>query len=68
MAEDKTYDELKAEIDQMTHYQICYIWRLGTGNPAYFDNSNPISTYFSNRLFKHFGGFTPQISKQIGWK
>lgn len=65
----KTYEEMKIDIDKMSHEQMCFMWRF---NPThvlhpYFDNSNPISEYFSNRLFKHFGGFTPEISKRIGW-
>jgi len=60
-------DELKAEVDKLSHFEMCKMWRSGNANPAYFDNTNPISKYFSDRLFGHFGGFTPEISKQIGW-
>lgn len=67
MANEKSYDELKAEIDGLSHFQMCSMWRKGTGNKAFFDSSNPISAYFRDRLFKHYGGFTPEISKQIGW-
>lgn len=66
-AKEKTYDELKAEIDQLSHFQMCYMWRTGKANPAYFNKANPISEYFTSRLYNHFGGFTPEISKQIGW-
>jgi len=66
-ANEKTFEELKAEVDKLSHYDMCLMWRKGTGNRAYFDNTNPISKYFTDRLFQHFGGFTPEISKQIGW-
>ena len=65
---EKTFEEMKAEIDSLTHFEMCRMWRFGKGNPEYFDARNPISTYFTDRLFKHFGGFTPEISKQLGWK
>ncbi|HAQ21137.1 MAG TPA: hypothetical protein DCR40_18170 [Prolixibacteraceae bacterium] len=68
MEKEKTYDELKAEIDQLSHYDMGRMWRFGLGNVAFFDNTNPISEYFKDRLFQHFGGFTPKISKQLGWK
>jgi len=61
-------EQLKAEIDKLSHREMCHMWRFGAGNRAYFDTTNPISQYFSDRLFKHFGGFTPEISKSIGWK
>ena len=60
-------NELKQEIDKLTHEEMCYMWRFGKGNPAYFDSRNPISEYFRDRLFNHFGGFTSEISKKIGW-
>ncbi len=63
----KTDDELKAEIDKLTHFEMCRMWRTGNANPIYFDSTTPIAKYFSDRLFGHFGGFTPEISKQIGW-
>ena len=61
-------DALKASVDEMSHFEMCRLWRFGTvGSSPYFDNSHPISEYFQHRLFKHFGGFTPKISKQLGW-
>jgi len=68
MEQTKSFEELKTEIDQLSHFQMCYMWRFHKGNPVYFDSRNPISQYFRDRLFKHFGGFTPEISKQIGWE
>jgi MoxR-like ATPase len=63
----ETFEELKLEVDTLTHEQMCRMWRFSSGNPKYFDNREPISEYFKDRLFQHFGGFTPEISKQIGW-
>ncbi len=64
---EKITEEMKAEIDQLTHYDMCYMWRFHKGNPVYFDSRNPAAEYFKQRLFNHFGGFTPEISKSIGW-
>jgi len=66
---EKTYEEMKSDIDKMSHYDMCYMWRFNdcsTLHP-YLDKSNPISEYFVNRLFNYFGGFTPEISKSLGW-
>lgn len=57
--------ELKAKIDAMDHYEMCRVWRFaGAGNPLLMGETGK---YFKERLFKHFGGFTPQISKSLGW-
>lgn len=58
----------KQEIDNLTHEQMCDYWRNGGGNPNWFDRREESSIYFYDRLFKHFGGFTPEISKKIGFK
>ncbi len=61
---------MKAEVDKMTHVEMCSLWRFHTSDSysPYFDSTHPICGYFKDRLFKHFGGFTPEISKQIGWQ
>jgi hypothetical protein len=64
----KTFEDLKLEVDALTHEQMCRMWRFNQGNPKYFDSREPVSEYFKERLFKHFGGFTPEISKRIGWQ
>lgn len=58
----------KAEINNLTHEQMCCQWRFGTGKKEWFDSTNPLSKHFKERLFEHFGGFTPEISKRIGWE
>ena len=50
----------------MTHYQLCYIWRFSkVGDPLLQGDTGQ---YFKERLFEHFGGFTPEISKHLGWE
>ena len=56
-------DELKSKIDTMSHYELCSIWRFASsGNPLIMGETGK---YFQERLFKHFGGFTPEISKSL---
>lgn len=60
-------ENYKDEIDALTHEEMCRYWRFGGGKPEWFDSTKQESTYFHDRLFVHFGGFTPEISKKIGW-
>ena len=61
------FERDKQEIDALSHEDLCRMWRFGTGKREWFDMTNPLSEYFKNRLFVHFGGFTAAISKRIGW-
>ncbi len=65
---EKTYEltpELKAQIDAMTHYDMCSKWRFAkVGDPLL---AGETGEYFKKRLFEHWGGFTPAISKALGW-
>lgn len=54
------------EIESMDHYTMCKLWRFGS-NPVYFCSDLPTGKAFKERLFDHFGGFTPEMSKLIGW-
>ena len=55
------------KIQKMTHIEMCNLWRRAPPGHPYFDNSLPYSEEFKKRLFTHFGGFTPEISKKINW-
>jgi hypothetical protein len=54
-------------INQMGHEEMCSLWRFAKVGHPYFDKTLPYVKVFEERLFKHFGGFTPEISKSIGW-
>jgi hypothetical protein len=58
-------DEKRAVIDAMTHYALCERWRNAPLGDTFWQGE--AGAYASERLFKHFGGFTPAISKSIGW-
>jgi len=65
---EKTSEKLKQEIDQMDQVTMCRIWRFGSEEiPFQQYLQGDIGVYFRDRLFKHFGGFTPETSKRIGW-
>ena len=55
--------ERKGEIDGLTRYEMCQIWRFSkTGN---WMLTGACGQYFKKRLFDDLGGFTPAISKRI---
>ena len=67
-----TEEEVKKaleEIELMDHYTMCKLWRHSPINVEniYFRKDLPTGAAFADRLFIHFGGFTPEISKSIGW-
>jgi hypothetical protein len=56
--------EQKAEIDAMSQFELCRMWRFApTGSPLLQGDTGD---YFAARL-KEMGGFTPEISKRLGW-
>jgi len=57
-------EERKAIIDSMDHYSMCSVWRFAKSGD--WRITGACGDYFQARLFKHFGGFTPEISKSLG--
>ncbi len=66
------------EVDSASRYQICKWWRFlpspGSGSinksRAEFDIALVSEAIIMNRIaerFKELGGFTPEISKSMGW-
>jgi hypothetical protein len=58
-------EDIKKEIDNMTHKEMAWLWRFGDSSNKYFQGE--VGEYFKHRLFNHFGGFNTQLSKNIGW-
>lgn len=58
-------EEHKKKIDEMTHIEMARLWRFAPSGHPYFEGE--LYQYFKNR-FDSFGGFTPAISKSIGWE
>jgi hypothetical protein len=71
MSEEYSEEQLKAmekEIDEMSHENLCRRWRFSKSGDPFFRSDIPrLSERFKNRLFNELGGFTPEISKAIGW-
>jgi hypothetical protein len=56
--------EQKQQIDAMSQYGLCRHWRYAAcGDPLL---QGECGEYFEKRL-KEKGGFTPEISKSLGW-
>jgi hypothetical protein len=54
-----------SRIIAMSHFEMCALWRSAPSGHPYFDASLPFYEVFRERLFQHFGGFTPEISKAL---
>lgn len=61
----KEQREIIDKINQMSHYDMCSLWRFAVSGHPYFDSTLPYYEVFKKRL-DGFGGFTPEISKQLG--
>lgn len=63
-----TEDEIKEieKINQMSQIEMARLWRFAPSGHPWFDKTKPFFEVF-NKRFKELGGFTPTISKAIGW-
>lgn len=53
------------QINSMSQFDMCALWRFAPSGHPYFDSTLPYAEVFKTRLFGHFGGFTPAISKAL---
>ena len=61
---DKSNQELEIDkIKNMSQVELARLWRFSPVGHPYFDTSLPFNEVFE----ECFQGFTPEISKQIGW-
>jgi hypothetical protein len=71
------YPNIEA-VNEADRYQICYWWRFLPApglrafkkSPAEFQKALDEDVIIINRIaerFKELGGFTPEISKSMGW-
>ena len=56
----------KEKINTMSHVEMASMYRFAKSGHPYFDSTLPFNKIFMKR-FNALGGFTPEISKQIGW-
>ena len=59
-------EKIVAEINSMSQIEMARLWRFAPTGHLYFDSSKPYADIFKERFFE-LGGFTPSISKAIGW-
>jgi hypothetical protein len=57
--------EVINKINEMSQFDMCALWRFAPPGHPYFDSTLPYAEHFKARLFGHFGGFTPEISKAL---
>jgi hypothetical protein len=53
-------------ISNMSHYDLAKLWRFGGSDHPYIQDP-ALFEAVKDRLYNHFGGITPSISKQVGW-
>lgn len=56
----------KEKIDNMSREDMCRLWRFAPSGHPCFITGNEVTEYFRER-FDKLGGFSPAISKRIGW-
>lgn len=64
-----TPEVIQQEIDKinnMSRVEMCRLWRFAPVGHPYFNVSKPYNKVFKER-FEKLGGFSPEISKEIGW-
>lgn len=59
----KLTDDVKLEIDTMTHFRMAWLVRFAPVGSPYFEGE--VGDYFMAR-FGELGGMTPEISRAIG--
>jgi hypothetical protein len=57
----------KRAIDGMSQEDMCSLHRFAPSGHPYFDRHNQELVDYWTARFKELDGFTPEISKRIGW-
>jgi len=68
--QDNLTPEEKQEIEKinnMDRYEMASLWRFAPLGHPYFDITKPFHEVFKRRFFDDLGGFSPEISKSLGW-
>lgn len=58
----------KEDIDKMSQIDMAKLWRFAPSGHPYFDCRNKEVFEYFKKKFEEKGGFTPAISKAIGWQ
>ena len=62
----KELQKWKNKIDKMSQEECCRLHRFASIEHPIFIHHNNLHKYFQTH-FKDLGGFTPELSKKIGW-
>ena len=54
------------KINRMPQTEMARLWRFSPAGHPWFDSTKPFFKIFEKR-FNELGGFTPSISKSMGW-
>lgn len=55
-----------SDIANMSRFDMAKLWRFAPTGHVYFDRTLPLYEAFKKR-FDELGGFSPEISKVLGW-
>ena len=55
------------KINNMSQHEMASLHRFAPAGHPYFDTTKPYHKVFEKR-FEELGGFTPEISKSLGWR
>jgi hypothetical protein len=60
---EEEIEAMKKGIDGMSQEDMASLWRFAPSGHPYFRSDLPLFEHFQKR----FKGFTPELSKKIGW-
>jgi hypothetical protein len=63
---DSEIERYKVEINEMSHLEMARRYRFSSSGDLMFRSDLPLNKLFMDR-FKQLGGWTPEISKRVGW-
>ena len=63
---DAMLAKMRADIDALDRFEMAQLWRYGPSSHPYFQP--PLGDYFKKRFYEDLRGFSPEISKSLGWE
>jgi len=64
---DTEVEEWKRRIYKMSHEELARLYRFAPSGDPLFVTGTELWECFRKRFIEELGGFTPEISKAIGW-
>lgn len=63
---DEQVEKHTKDINNLSREEMCRLWRFTPSGHPYFNSALPLFDIFERR-FEELGGFSPEISKKIGF-